>query len=176
MKKSNGFTLVEVMLTITVAAILLAIAVPSFQQTIRNNRLTTQANELFTALSMARMSAIERGVSVTVCASADQASCSGSTDWKTGWIAFTDINANQTRDGTDCATESDDCLLRVWGALNGPSVLTGGSSFITFSPDGRASSVTNIVLRSAASCGTGERRTISVSATGRVNVATGDCP
>ena len=176
MKKSNGFTIVELMTVILITATLLVLAVPSFQQSMRNNRLTTQANELFTALSLARMSAIERGVSVTVCASADQTSCSGSTNWQTGWIVFTDINADHTRDGTDCATESDDCVLRVWGALNGSSVLTGGNSYITFSPDGRASSVTNITLKSAASCGTNEKRIISVSATGRIMVVKGDCP
>ncbi len=181
MKKSNGFTLVELMLTIVIAAILLTMAIPSFQQLTRSNRTSTQANELFTALSMARMSAIERGEPVTVCSSTDQASCSGNTNWKTGWIVFTDINSNQTIDDDGdanlCETgQDDDCLLRVWGPLTGSTVLTGTSSFISFDLDGRASAASSIVLKAAATCGSGEKRTIAVSATGRVNMVTGDCP
>lgn len=176
-KKSNGFTLIELMLTLAIAVILLTVAVPSFQQSIRNNRTTTQANEVFTAFSMARMKAIEQGETVTVCSSSDQASCSGSTDWKTGWIAFTDEDGDQTRDGTDCgAALTDDCLLRVWGALKSDAVLTGSASFIELIADGRANAALTITLKASSSCGTNEQRTISVASTGRASVVKEDCP
>lgn len=181
MKKLNGFTLIELMLTIVVAAILITVAIPSFQQSIRNNRTTTQANELFTAMSLARMEAITQGESVTVCSSSDQASCSGSNDWKTGWILFTDKDADRTIDDDGdadlCETdEDDDCLHRVWGALKGDAVLTGSTNFVTFSGDGRASAALTITLKASSSCGKNEKRTISVGSTGRAGVVKSDCP
>ncbi len=63
----RGFTLVEMMITITVAAILLMIAVPSFTNIINSNRLKTTANAMIGALNTARMSAVQRNASVQFC-------------------------------------------------------------------------------------------------------------
>lgn len=59
-----GFTLIELMVTIAVAAILLAVAVPSFRHLIISNRLTTAANDVVTALTVARSESIKRNASV----------------------------------------------------------------------------------------------------------------
>ena len=64
MKKHNGFTLIELLITLTIAAILLSIGVPSFQYVIQSNRVSTQTNELVTALSVARTEAVRRNLSV----------------------------------------------------------------------------------------------------------------
>ncbi len=177
-KNSNrGFTLIEMMITIAIAAILLTVAVPSFQHSMRGNRLTTEANELFSAMSLARSEAIKRGTSITVCASSDQSACSNSTNWATGWIVFVDKNADLSRDGTDCGTAAaDDCLLKVQGALKGDAVLTGSTTFVTYNANGRASAASSLTLKAAAACGVNEQRTISVTSTGRVSVAQEDCP
>lgn len=63
----RGFTLIELMITIAVASILLAVAVPSFNQLIVTNRLTTQANEVVAALNFARSEAIKRNTRVSFC-------------------------------------------------------------------------------------------------------------
>lgn len=63
----RGFTLVELMVTVAVAAILLTIAVPSFNRIINANRLSTAANEMVGALNLARMEAIKRNGSVQFC-------------------------------------------------------------------------------------------------------------
>jgi len=85
MNKQSGFTLIELMVVISILAILLGIGVPSFRATIEGNRITTVANDLVGALQFARSEAVKRGTNVTLCSSSDQATCSGG--WVNGWVA-----------------------------------------------------------------------------------------
>ncbi|GAB3783998.1 GspH/FimT family pseudopilin [Dyella agri] len=78
--RAAGFTLVELMITIAVAAILLMIAVPSFNNIINSNRLTTAANTMVNALNTARMEAIKRNGSVQFCSNSASTNTSGSGD------------------------------------------------------------------------------------------------
>ncbi|MFQ5936253.1 MAG: GspH/FimT family pseudopilin [Acidiferrobacterales bacterium] len=119
--RNSGFTLVELIITLVIAAILLAVAAPSMTSFILRDRLTTQANELVADLSYARSEAIKRGAPVTVCKTADPSlnppQCITGNDgapWTTGRIVFVDIGgiANQVDGGTDV-------VLRVREALDG---------------------------------------------------------
>ena len=89
----RGFTLIEFMVTLAVAAILLGLAVPSFRTFIQNSRLQAPATDLLHAIQLARTEAIKRQQNVVVCASTDSssanASCSGG-DFTSGWIVFAD--------------------------------------------------------------------------------------
>ena len=85
-----GFTLIELAVTLAVGAILLALATPSLQRIINDNRLSAQANTLLSSLALARSEAIKRGQRVTVCKSADGISCSTTDAWSDGWLVFTD--------------------------------------------------------------------------------------
>lgn len=93
--KQMGFTLIELMVTVAVMAIVLTVAVPAFTNVINNNRLTSQANELLNSLSFARSEAIRRNADVIFCHSQDGASCSAPPggNWQ-GWILF--ANADPT--------------------------------------------------------------------------------
>ncbi len=131
--KIKAFTIIELMITLSVAAILMAIAAPSFVNIINNNRLTTQINKLQAFLSTARSEAIKRGGSVTVCRSNnDQSGCGD--NWSNGWLLFVD------NDG-DGAFEAGDEILRVHEALSGNNTLTNNNSNtrITYSANGLAS-------------------------------------
>ena len=75
---NSGFTLMELMVTIAIAAILVGIAIPSFTSIIVSNRLTTSANELVTALNLARSEAVKRGMRITFCKIANGSSCTNS--------------------------------------------------------------------------------------------------
>src|SRR5690606_31096409 len=89
----RGFTLLELMVAITVLGVLLGIGVPAFNDMIRNNRVAAQANEFTTALSLARSEAARRGMPVAVCASnAAQNACAGDDvdNWGNGWLIFSD--------------------------------------------------------------------------------------
>ena len=85
--RSGGFSLLELMITVAVAAILLALAVPSFTSIINNNRLTAGSNALVTAMHHARSEAVRRNARVTVCASTDGSTCAGSGNWQS-WVTI----------------------------------------------------------------------------------------
>lgn len=93
---SGGFTLVELMITVAVFAIVAAIAAPAMQALVAASRLNGATSELVTALQLARSEAIRRNARVMVCASADGTTCSGSGDWSR-WIV-TDGGAAPIRD------------------------------------------------------------------------------
>jgi type IV fimbrial biogenesis protein FimT len=67
MPRQRGFTLVELMVTLVVAAVLITIAVPSFRNMILSNQLTTSANGIVAALNLAKMDAVQRNASVQFC-------------------------------------------------------------------------------------------------------------
>ena len=98
MNRENGFTLIELMVTLAIAAILLTVAIPSFNTTIKNNRLITDANRLVSSVGLARSEAVKHGRTATVCVSSDQATCTGETDWTLGWMVWVDVNRNAVLD------------------------------------------------------------------------------
>ena len=83
-----GFTIIELMVTLAMAAILLAIAIPSFRETMARNRIVTQSNELVGAVNLARSEAITRNTNVTLCraAAAAATTCAGSLGTWAKWI------------------------------------------------------------------------------------------
>jgi type IV fimbrial biogenesis protein FimT len=88
MKKCTGVTLLELMITISIAAILLAAGAPSFMQMLAKNRLEASSNDFVSSLNLARSEAVLRNVRTTVCRSSDGTSCGG--EWEDGWIVFVD--------------------------------------------------------------------------------------
>lgn len=182
MGKINGFTLVELLITIVVVSILLATGVPAFKDFINNNRLTTQANSLAISIQVARSEAVKRGSGAVICASTDQATCSAADDWSTGWIVFSDIgqdgslNLDADGDGDeDCLT--DDCIVRTSGSIKHASLDGGGTNNIRFTPDGRTTNAgaTTITL-TADECTHGQVRDITVTAPGHTIVTHRNCP
>jgi type IV fimbrial biogenesis protein FimT len=139
MHRRNGFTLIELLVAIVIFAIAVGVAIPGFRGLIQSNQAVTQANELLTALQLARSEAVRRGVPVTVCASATVTEsdsgnvvCSGATDWSTGWIVFED---STTADGS--RTTASEPLIHVFSALSGEAQMAStGGAFIRFGRDG----------------------------------------
>jgi type IV fimbrial biogenesis protein FimT len=84
----RGFTLIELMVVIIIAAILLTIAVPSFSTLIKRNNVDSLQSKLSSALATARTEAASRNKVVTICHSDDESTCSGT--WSDGWIVFED--------------------------------------------------------------------------------------
>lgn len=130
--ESLGFTLIELMVTIAIAAILLGVAIPSFTSVIISNRLTASTNEFVTSLNLARSEAIKRGQHVVVRKTG--------TDWEDGWQVFVDIDrsTNAKENVLDAAT---DIQLRVYPALPTNLTLRGNNfvNFIRYQPNGISS-------------------------------------
>src|SRR3569832_2509448 len=81
---TRGFTLIELLVTLAIAVILLTVAVPNYQMFVANSRMASQANEVVGALSLARSEAVKRGTQVSVCASSDGATRTGSSTLSAG--------------------------------------------------------------------------------------------
>lgn len=92
--RSDGYTMVELMIVLVVAVILLAIGVPAFRDFMQTQKIATTANSLFSAINLARSEAIQRGTRV------DLVPANGM-DWNSGWIVLVDQNGNQKADGDE---------------------------------------------------------------------------
>jgi type IV fimbrial biogenesis protein FimT len=141
-KTQHGFTLIELVVTTTIIAILMSIGVPSFRYVTTNNRVSSEINGLLGDLQFARAEAIKRGLLVSVCASNDGKTCLGTATWSGGWVVFSDAGAVGSVDGTDQ-------LLRVQKALSGGDTMvadTAGFSAITFNREGFARGLAGPVL------------------------------
>jgi len=115
MKKDSGFTLIELMITLIVAAILLTVGVPSLKTFIQNGKIIEARDSLRNALFVARSSAISDKKTACVCptANANDAvpACKADGNWETGWIAFTEV---AVASGTCVYDGGADILLRIY--------------------------------------------------------------
>lgn len=137
MERLNGFTLVELMITLAVAAILLTVAVPGTGALIKNNRIKGHTYKLFGAINYARSEAIKRRAPVNLCRSANPTDanpvCGGTNyTWTSGWLTFVDLNNDDDYDATDIL------LSVVSAAASGVQIKTNdiSNSYLEYDPDG----------------------------------------
>lgn len=91
----HGYSLFELLLSITLIAILTALVVPAFGKIVANGQIRTEINALFHAVHVARKESIMRRSDVSICPSADGLNCSPEFDWSQGWILFNNIDHDQ---------------------------------------------------------------------------------
>jgi type IV fimbrial biogenesis protein FimT len=139
MNTQSGFTLTELMVVTTIVAILMGIGVPSFRYVTTANRVSAEVNALLGDMQYARSEAVREGQTVTVCASADGATCTGGVNntWQGGWIVFSDANNDQS---VQAATEP---VLRVKNAFSGQDTFTSAVNAVTFNREGFAVGLPN---------------------------------
>lgn len=175
--RTAGFTLMELMIVLALAAVILAIGAPNFTEFRRNNRLVGVGNEFLGAVQTARNEAIKRQVPVAVCPSADptdaDATCSGGAF--AGWIVFADPDNNCVRNPAD----PDEAIVRVGNTIDPALNATSTGSCVSFGANGFLQTIAGIDTASntifcddrgiAEQAGTGlsAARGIEVSVTGR---------
>lgn len=163
----QGFTLLDLLLTITILSILLTVGVPSFETLIRDTRLTNLANDLLGALNLARSEAIRRGVTVSVCKSADGFHCGGS-GWSIGWIIFVNLDEDSPP-----VVDTGEEILRRYEALPSKYSLDANHNFInhvSYRPTGRSNTMGRFVFCKDQVL-KDHSRAIFVSISGRARVA-----
>jgi type IV fimbrial biogenesis protein FimT len=172
MNKCRGFTLLELMVTLVIAVILVTVAVPGFSNLIRNNQAAAQANELLTALKIARNEALKRRTRVSVCSRANPRTtpetCAGNTNWATGWLVFEDPNNNGVFD-------AGEELIRVGDITAGNATLTATANDISYLSNGLSSGTMTFTL-TPGDCRGNQKKMIRVNVTGRARVDEEACP
>lgn len=121
LKHCRGVTLVELMATLGAAALALTLGVPSFHGLHADMQRTQVRYALAASFALARSEAIRRGAAVSLCPSADGATCAGgqATDWSTGWIVS--AAGGQVIEGTR--------LDQASASLTADQSLSGGVTF-----------------------------------------------
>jgi len=162
--RHQGFTIIELMITVTVVGILAAVALPAFGDLVKNNRLAAQANSITTSLHYARGEAVNRGLSVRI-----EPLVAG-TDWSAGWLVRLDGNNDGDFD------DAEDIVLRNFEGLKSSNLNTDQNQ-IVYSPNGQASVATTLTLL-ADECTKEHKRVLNVKLSGMIwlDPDDRDCP
>lgn len=157
----RGFTLVEMLVTVAVIGIIMAVGVPSMTSFLASRAAVANAEELAEALRFARSEAVKRGTQITVCSSdtsKTEPTCSNSKSWMSGWIV--DMSGK---------------TLRVQNIVRAMKSLDGGTEAVTFESNGIASSgATNFVFKPVGEDRDDSIRTVSLNIQGQVSITKGE--
>lgn len=155
-RRSHGFTMIELMVTLVVLGVLLGVGIPSFNIIMVNSRTSALANDVTSAINLARSEAVKRAEQVTVCPSDDETSCSGA--WTDGWIALVDASSE---------------VLRVWPAPVDSADITQtptANEALDFGALGERVSGDTVLVMQVDGCRGERARRLEVGPAGRVSV------
>jgi len=166
---NRGFTLVELIIVLTIIGIMVALAAPGMQSFSSSNRLTTQINDVLADISLARSEAIKRNVAAGLCVTAaNGTSCVPSGNWANGWLVYYCSSAS-----TPCPSASK-VTIKLREPLTGSNTLTTPGDEIAFSKSGLLSSGSGQLTLTDPK--TGSKRIVCIGSTGRPMLYQTDCP
>lgn len=165
--KCKGFTLIELLVTLAIIAVVATIGLPTFTQSVRNSRLTTNVNGLVTSLNFARSEAIKRGGCTTVRRNAGAALA----QWELGWRVFIDLDCDGN--GID-EGDAVDTVLRDYEALSaGFTLRATGINRVTYQPSGTSAASSFVLCENSDGNNLPESNTsriVIINAVGRVRM------
>lgn len=171
-----GFSLIELLITMVVLAIVAGIALPSFVMVMKNNRSVALAEDLSTAIQFARVEAVKRSQAVAICASSDGSHCG--VDWSKGFIVVVDSAATESAATVDIDNADTD-VLKIWDKLDLGAVITPpeGVFFLRYTSSGRLAQVGTppFAFTTKVTGCQGGARTLSISLAGSMSVTPADC-
>jgi len=106
---SRGLSLIELLAVLSIAAILINVAAPSFASAVMNARIAVGLNQLTQSIHYGRSEAVKRARPVSICARGTNTACNTENDWSKGWVVYTDANS----DGTAGVLDTADTVLRI---------------------------------------------------------------
>ena len=177
--RSRGFTLLELMIVLTISAVLVTLAAPSFGRLFQSNNLSATVNTFLADMGYARSESIRRGGGVMLCRSdspevvspvCSSVSAHTGTGWSTGWIVFQDMDNNGVKDDADP-------VLRVQAPIRSmDSIQEGGNgppSTFRFTATGRLFDLASATALTfgGASYELATRRVVCISFGGRAVIA-----
>ncbi len=170
MLRSPGFTAIELMLALGLAAVILGWGVPTFADLVRNAARTREVNQFIQAVYLARSEAIKRNGVVSLCPSRNSATCSPSALWNSGWLIFVNLDRD-----TPAVRDAGEPLLRVYQPWDAGHI-TSNRSTLSFRPFGQMGVTATVTFcddrgsraaRAVIISQTGRPRTSSRSASGK---------
>ena len=115
---SKGFTLIELIITLSIASILMGYGIPSMQEFTKNQTMATERSRLLVDMSFARYTAINTQQYVVVCPSISGKKCDTESNWHNGWMVFTDANLNRKKDADDMVLRFDNTAMKNITAIS----------------------------------------------------------
>ena len=165
-RKNAGVTLLELMIVIAVAAILTAMAAPSFNELIRDMRMSSAASQLFVDLNQARSEAIKRNTWVLVCAKPSGATptdCAAVVNWANGWLVCAGTNSTGVA-VCDAPIAGNPNPIVVRGPIHSTLLLTAPTAIgVRFNPNGTVDAINTLQLKGNWINSKTRKQTISVT-------------
>ncbi|MGB5438453.1 MAG: GspH/FimT family pseudopilin [Gammaproteobacteria bacterium] len=161
--KQKGFTLIELIVTMSVAIIVVTVGVPSFRDVVKNSRITAQTNEFLASVNVARSEAVKRGETMTLCPSEDGIECEEDevkkTDWSLGLILL----------------DASDTVVREWDPIAASSAFVANSGFLQYLGTGVLPDAAVNFSLEVYKCSGHQKRTVTISRQGHATVKTTSC-
>src|SRR5690554_4410377 len=171
--RQRGFTLIELMVTVAVVAIVVAIGLPSFQGSLRSNRVATASNELVASIALARSEALRSPGGAAICGTTDGTTCSAA--WDVGWMVWTDMDGNGAVGTGDRILRHVEVRPNLTISVSAP--VSGEDELIRFDRLGRRIGGDRGFMIQPDVCPAGHNlvRRMAVSPTGQLAVSKGHC-